>query len=147
MAEQKIVYVGVLEKIRLNKYGHKLVFPRGVEVELEQTLAIELLEHEGVFARPEKAEAAMAEIKKRWEEHQNNIQDENEVEPINFLVQIDGEEQDISKYTSAKLRTIAEAEDLGLDFNNVEVIEGETPVQSFRIQVAKALHEKYADKS
>ncbi|MFW0923285.1 hypothetical protein ACEWBP_05920 [Vibrio parahaemolyticus] len=60
-----------------------------------------------------------------------------------WLVMVDGEVVNISKYTKAKLETVILAEELPIDPLALEVPEGETHASALRMAVRDKLHAKH----
>lgn len=136
----KVVYIGPKPIKRIAVFGKKLVFPRLVPVGLDDDIAHHLLDIPTVFSTEEEAKAKIAEqeefaskqlaAKKEAEELANK-----EAIESTWLVNIDGEEADISKWTTAKLKTLVVSEDL-------EVETGDVKLEVLRENVRNALHVK-----
>lgn len=143
MSKINVVYIGTKPQKRITQMGKKLLFPQGVPVAIEDEVAYNLLDYPDVFATEENAKdrvkalkAAAAEEAKRKEEIEK--MQAKETADLSWLVIVDGEERDISKYTSAKIKTIIEVEDLEIKTSDVEL-------KDMREAVRVALHAKHGN--
>lgn len=133
-----VVYIGPKPQKRDTVTGSRLIFPRHQPVEVDSAIAWQLLAYPTVFARETELAAVIAReeedarLKAREEEAEKAANRERE-EQETFVVMVGGEETDISKFTSVKLETLTEAEDLGLKREPSE------KVDAFRIRVRDAL--------
>ena len=89
-------------------------------------------------------ESLQAEEQKRQQLAERAAQLKAEEEKANtWLVMVDGEVVNISKYTKAKLETVILAEELPIDPLALEVPEGETHASALRMAVRDKLHAKH----
>ncbi|EJE8448367.1 hypothetical protein M5188_004715 [Salmonella enterica] len=118
--------------------GSRAVFPRLQPVHVDSEVAYQLLEFNDVWVRHEKVEETLKqqEEEKRLKEEELARQREEEARLAaenSFVVNVQGDELDISKYTSAHLMTLSESEELGLKKGAKE------STDVFRIRVRDAL--------
>ncbi|EDM7098470.1 hypothetical protein CV351_23815, partial [Salmonella enterica subsp. enterica serovar Kentucky] len=107
-------------------------------VHVDSEVAYQLLEFNDVWVRHEKVEETLKqqEEEKRLKEEELARQREEEARLAaenSFVVNVQGDELDISKYTSAHLMTLSESEELGLKKGAKE------STDVFRIRVRDAL--------
>ncbi|MCE7567539.1 hypothetical protein LZS85_15555 [Aliivibrio fischeri] len=148
---QNVVYIGDKPVKKIVRGGTKYRFPRGEALELDEQVALELLEHEGVFATPERAEKLIsirdeeeAAIKAKLESQRKAEEEEDLTNSYNVV--IDGEVKDISKLPKAKLATIIASEGLDIDINKPEMKgEEKGTVEAARNRIREALHEKHGN--
>lgn len=145
-----VVYVGPKSEKRIARGGLRFRFPVGEAVEVEEQIAYDLLRHTGVFATPQEAETLM-QVRQQHEDEatarrlEAKRQAELEAVANSYLVQIDGETVDISKYPKAKLATVVEVEALEIDANKPEMKSGESKPEALRNRIRDALHDKYGN--
>ncbi|HGY9574921.1 TPA: hypothetical protein ACOJPC_003129 [Vibrio fluvialis] len=145
-----VVYLGPKKEKRIARGGLRLTFPIGSAVEVEEQIAFDLLRHSTVFASPEEAEKqikARLAADEESERRRAELAEQQAKEAVlnSYLVKIDGETVDISKFTKAKLATVIQAESLNVDANKPEIKEGEEKQDALRNRVREALHEKYGN--
>ncbi|EMF5340792.1 hypothetical protein V3868_004177 [Salmonella enterica] len=133
-----IVYIGEKNVKRDTITGSRVVFPRLQPVHVDSEVAYQLLEFNDVWVRHEKVEETLKqqEEEKRLKEEELTRQREEEARLAaenSFVVNVQGDELDISKYTSAHLMTLSESEELGLKKGAKE------STDVFRIRVRDAL--------
>ncbi|ECO4847821.1 hypothetical protein FX474_12875 [Salmonella enterica] len=133
-----IVYIGEKNVKRDTITGSRAVFPRLQPVHVDSEVAYQLLEFPKVWVRHEQMEAILQqqEEEKRLKEEELARQLEEEARiaaESSFVVSIQGDEVDISKYTLAHLLTLNESEGLGLKK------EARESAGDFRIRVRDAL--------
>lgn len=145
--KKRVAYVGPKENKRITLGGRKFIFPQGKPVEVEESFAYQLLDCQGVFVEPDDVEKVLGDQMKAKEEAEAKRLAEEEAAKKELvdnsgLVIVNGETFDINKATNAKINTWIVAEGLGIDVNNVERLEDETPKQALVRVVRSALHEK-----
>lgn len=133
-----IVYIGEKNVKRDTITGSRAVFPRLQPVHVDSEVAYQLLEFNDVWVCHEKVEETLKqqEEEKRLKEEELARQREEEARLAaenSFVVNVQGDELDISKYTSAHLMTLSESEELGLKKGAKE------STDVFRIRVRDAL--------
>ncbi|EBC2121939.1 hypothetical protein CWD08_21380 [Salmonella enterica] len=138
-----IVYIGEKNVKRDTITGSRAVFPRLKPVHVDDDVAYQLLEFPDVWVRHEQMEATLLqqEEEKRLKEEEQVRQQEKEAllaAENSFVVNVQGDELDISKYTSAMLNTLCEAEELDIHQGAQE------KVNDFRIRVREALKNRSA---
>lgn len=143
MSKINVVYIGDKPQKRIVQMGKKLLFPQGMPVAIDDEIAYNLLDYTDVFATEENAKERLEEIKSKAAAEDKRKADiakqkEKEAADLSWLVIVDDEEKDISKYTSAKLKTIIEVEELAVETANVELKE-------LREAVRVALHDKHGN--
>lgn len=133
----EIVYIGEKPVKRDTVTGSRLMFPRFEPVPVEKAIALQLLEYPTVWRRAEDlekvererqaaADAAAEEAARLAEEEAKRL----------AAADMHVGELDLGKMTSAKLQTLAEAEDLGIKQ------EPQEKVDDFRVRVRDALRAK-----
>ncbi|EAM6080472.1 hypothetical protein FHA84_19520 [Salmonella enterica subsp. enterica] len=136
-----IVYIGEKNVKRDTITGSRAVFPRLQSVHVDSKTAHQLLEFPDVWVRHEQMEAALKQHKEQQqlkaEQLAQQLEEEARLAAENsFVVNVQGDELDISKYTSAMLSTLCESEELGIQQGAQE------KVNDFRIRVRQALKER-----
>lgn len=126
MSKLNIVYIGPKPQKRITVSGKRFIFPQGKPVAIDDEIAYNLLEFTGVFAEEKDAADAMKAISDAAEKEAKRKaaiakEQEKQAEEESWVVLVDGEEKDISKYTIAKLKTIIVAEELAVETDNVEL--------------------------
>ncbi len=133
----EIVYIGEKPVKRDTVTGSRLMFPRFEPVPVEKAIALQLLEYTTVWRRAEDlekvelerqaaADAAAEEAARLAEEEAERL----------AAADMHVGELDLGKMSSAKLQTLAEAEDLGIKQ------EPQEKVDDFRVRVRDALRAK-----
>lgn len=133
----EIVYIGEKPVKRDTVTGSRLMFPRFEPVPVEKAIALQLLEYPTVWRRAEDlekvererqaaADAAAEEAARLAEEEAERL----------AAADMHVGELDLGKMSSAKLQTLAEAEDLGIKQ------EPQEKVDDFRVRVRDALRAK-----
>lgn len=133
----EIVYIGEKPVKRDTVTGSRLMFPRFEPVPVEKAIALQLLEYPTVWRRAEDlakvererqaaADAAAEEAARLAEKEAERL----------AAADMHVGELDLGKMTSAKLQTLAEAEDLGIKQ------EPQEKVDDFRVRVRDALRAK-----
>lgn len=135
-----VVYIGGKPTKKVTILGKKLVFRGTNPISLDGEIAYNLLEYVDVFATEEEAKARIAELKKAAkadDERKQKVAEAAKAEIVEatWMILLDGELKDISKYTVAKLKTIIVAEDL-------EVVTENVKPDDLREAVKKAMHAK-----
>ncbi|ASG76586.1 hypothetical protein FJC35_19130 [Salmonella enterica] len=133
-----IVYIGEKNVKRDTITGSRAVFPRLQPVHVDSEVAYQLLEFKDVWVRHEQMEETLKqqEEEKRLKEEElaRQLEDEARLAAENsFVVNVQSDELDISKYTSAHLMTLSESEELGLKKGAKE------STDDFRVRVRDAL--------
>lgn len=133
----EIVYIGEKPVKRDTVTGSRLMFPRFEPVPVEKAIALQLLEYPTVWRRAEDlekvererqaaADAAAEEAARLAEEEAERL----------AAADMHVGDLDLGKMSSAKLQTLAEAEDLGIKQ------EPQEKVDDFRVRVRDALRAK-----
>lgn len=133
----EIVYIGEKPVKRDTVTGSRLMFPRFEPVPVEKAIALQLLEYPTVWRRAEdlvKVESERQAAADAAAEEAARLAAE-EAERLAAADMHVGE-LDLGKMTSAKLQTLAEAEDLGIKQ------EPQEKVDDFRVRVRDALRAK-----
>ncbi|EBP4586427.1 hypothetical protein VH79_25285 [Salmonella enterica] len=133
-----IVYIGEKNVKRDTITGSRAVFPRLQPVHVDSEVAYQLLEFNDVWVRQEQMEETLQqqEEEKRLKEDKlaRQIEEEARLAAENsFVVNVQGDELDISKFTVTQLLTLSESEELGLKKDAKE------SAGDFRIRVRDAL--------
>lgn len=133
-----IVYIGEKNVKRDTITGSRAVFPRLQPVHVDSEVAYQLLEFKDVWVRHEQMKETLKqqEEEKRLKEEELTRQIEEEARLAaenSFVVNVQGDELDISKYTLAQLLTLSESEELGLKKDAKE------SAGDFRVRVRDAL--------
>lgn len=133
-----VVYIGEKNVKRDTITGSRAVFPRLEPVHVDNELAFKLLEFPDVWVRHEQVESVLKqqEEARRLKEEALARQREEEARLAaenSFVVNVRGDDLDISKYTSAMLNTLCESEELGLKKGAKE------STNDFRLRVRDAL--------
>lgn len=133
----EIVYIGEKPVKRDTVTGSRLMFPRFEPVPVEKAIALQLLEYPTVWRRAED----LAKVERERQAAADAAAEEAErlaAEEAERLAAADMHvgELDLGKMTSAKLQTLAEAEDLGIKQ------EPQEKVDDFRVRVRDALRAK-----
>lgn len=134
-----VVYIGPKEVKRDTLTGSRLLFPRLQPVDVECAIAQILLDHPTVWVRAENLAEVKAQAQKAAEEaaEQVRLKAEADAAAAEAACMVVGD-VDLAKLTSAKLATLVEREDLGLQQDATE------KVDDFRIRVRDALRAKQA---
>lgn len=133
-----VVYIGKKHFKSDTITGSRLRFPRLEPIEVSSDVAHRLLAFPDVWVCHEQMEATLLqqEEEKRLKAEQlaRQIEEEARLAAENsFVVNVQGDELDISKYTLAQLSTLNESEELGLKKDAKE------SAGDFRIRVRDAL--------
>ena len=136
----EIVYIGEKPVKRDTVTGSRLMFPRFEPVPVEKAIALQLLEYPTVWRRAED----LAKVERERQVAADAAAEEAErlaAEEAERLAAADMHvgELDLGKMSSAKLQTLAEAEDLGIKQ------EPQEKVDDFRVRVRDALRAKQSD--
>lgn len=110
MSKVQIVYIGPKERKRDTITGSRQVFPRLKPIEVTEEAAAILLRFENTFVHVDELDGKLkeheeAEAKKAALEEELKKQAKLEAEQASFLVNIGGEDVDISKLAAAKIHT------------------------------------------
>ena len=135
-----IVYIGEKPVKRDTVTGSRLMFPRFAPVPVEKAIALQLLEYPTVWRRAEDLEKVERERQAAADaaaEEAARLAGE-EAERLAAADMRVGE-LDLGKMSSAKLQTLAEAEDLGIKQ------EPQEKVDDFRVRVRDALRAKQSN--
>ncbi|MCX2533681.1 hypothetical protein OQ486_09350 [Plesiomonas shigelloides] len=136
----EIVYIGEKPVKRDTVTGSRLMFPRFEPVPVEKAIALQLLEYPTVWRRAEDLE----KVERERQAAADAAAEEAErlaAEEAERLAAADMHvgELDLGKMSSAKLQTLAEAEDLGIKQ------EPQEKVDDFRVRVRDALRAKQSN--
>ncbi|WP_336941118.1 hypothetical protein [Vibrio cholerae] len=114
-----VVYIGPKPKKKDTVAGSRLVFPRHKQVLVEQDLAYQLLDFPSVWITEEELEdhLKLLDEKAQAMAHQRAVQEamqEAEEKAASMVVMLNGEELDLDKLNSAKLKTLIAANELDI---------------------------------
>ncbi|TQP41377.1 hypothetical protein [Vibrio cholerae] len=114
-----VVYIGPKPKKKDTVAGSRLVFPRHKPVLVEQDLAYQLLDFPSVWITEEELEdhLKLLDEKAQAMAHQRAVQEamqEAEEKAASMVVTLNGEELDLDKLNSAKLKTLIAANELDI---------------------------------
>ncbi|MEW2694116.1 hypothetical protein [Vibrio cholerae] len=114
-----VVYIGPKPKKKDTVAGSRLVFPRHKPVLVEQDLAYQLLDFPSVWITEEELEdhLKLLDEKAQAMAHQRAAQEamqEAEENAASMVVMLNGEELDLDKLNSAKLKTLIAANELDI---------------------------------
>ncbi|EGR0786575.1 hypothetical protein EFU42_06045 [Vibrio cholerae] len=114
-----VVYIGPKPKKKDTVAGSRLVFPRHKPVLVEQDLAYQLLDFPSVWITEEELEdhLKLLDEKAQAMAHQRAVQEamqEAEEKAASMVVMLNGEEMDLDKLNSAKLKTLIAANELDI---------------------------------
>ncbi|ELA3031557.1 hypothetical protein RZ186_002381 [Vibrio cholerae] len=114
-----VVYIGLKPKKKDTVAGSRLVFPRHKPVLVEQDLAYQLLDFPSVWITEEELEdhLKLLDEKAQAMAHQQAVQEamqEAEEKAASMVVMLNGEELDLDKLNSAKLKTLIAANELDI---------------------------------
>ncbi|EGR1420076.1 hypothetical protein RA806_002372 [Vibrio cholerae] len=114
-----VVYIGPKPKKKDTVAGSRLVFPRHKPVLVEQDLAYQLLDFPSVWITEEELEEhlKLMDEKAQAMAHQRAAQEamqEAEEKAASMVVMLNGEELDLDKLNSAKLKTLIAANELDI---------------------------------
>lgn len=114
-----VVYIGPKPKKKDTVSGSRLVFPRHKPVLVEQDLAYQLLDFPSVWITEEELEdhLKLLDEKAQAMAHQRAAQEamqEAEEKAASMVVMLNGEELDLDKLNSAKLKTLIAANELDI---------------------------------
>ncbi|EOG4146033.1 hypothetical protein ACLB4W_000038 [Vibrio cholerae] len=114
-----VVYIGTKPKKKDTVAGSRLVFPRHKPVLVEQDLAYQLLDFPSVWITEEELEdhLKLLDEKAQAMAHQRAAQEamqEAEKKAASMVVMLNGEELDLDKLNSAKLKTLIAANELDI---------------------------------
>lgn len=133
-----VVYIGKKHFKSDTITGSRLRFPRLEPIEVSSDVAHRLLAFSDCWVRQSQVEATLQqqEEEKQLKEEQlaRQLEEEARIAAENsFVVKVQGDELDISKYTLAQLFTLNESEELGLKKDAKE------SAGDFRVRVRDAL--------
>ncbi|EHD2267274.1 hypothetical protein JRK34_003252 [Vibrio cholerae] len=114
-----VVYIGPKPKKKDTVAGSRLVFPRHKPVLVEQDLAYQLLDFPSVWITEEELEDHLKLLDEKAQAiaHQRAAQEamqEAEEKVASMVVMLNGEELDLDKLNSAKLKTLIAANELDI---------------------------------
>ncbi|EGQ7707359.1 MULTISPECIES: hypothetical protein [Vibrio] len=114
-----VVYIGPKPKKKDTVAGSRLVFPRHKPVLVEQDLAYQLLDFPSVWITEEELEdhLKLLDEKAQAMAHQRAVQEamqEAEEKAASMVVMLNGEQLDLDKLNSAKLKTLIAANELDI---------------------------------
>ncbi|EHP3506745.1 hypothetical protein QPB17_001641 [Vibrio cholerae] len=114
-----VVYIGPKPKKKDTVAGSRLVFPRHKPVLVEQDLAYQLLDFPSVWITEEELEDHLKLLDEKVQAmaHQRAAQEamqEAEEKAASMVVMLNGEELDLDKLNSAKLKTLIAANELDI---------------------------------
>ncbi|ELJ8615148.1 hypothetical protein RUK64_001472 [Vibrio cholerae] len=135
-----VVYIGPKPKKKDTVAGSRLVFPRHKPVLVEQDLAYQLLDFPSVWITEEELEdhLKLLDEKAQAMAHQRAAQEamqEAEEKAASMVVMLNGEELDLDKLNSAKLKTLIAAYELDIAPKGAQ-----EEVTEFRVRVRDYLH-------
>lgn len=144
MSEQvAVVYIGPKAVKHDTVTGSRMIFPRHQPVTVAASLAYQLLAFPSVFIPAERLQAFLAaeQAEQQQEQQQRErdaqlAQQRREAEQQSFMLEVEGESIDISKYTVAQLNTFVEAQALMIQKGAQE------KADDFRARVRDAYREK-----
>ncbi|UCQ12853.1 hypothetical protein [Edwardsiella tarda] len=144
MSEQvAVVYIGPKAVKHDTVTGSRMIFPRHQPVTVAASLAYQLLAFPSVFIPAERLQAFLAaeQAEQQQEQQQRErdaqlAQQRREAEQQSFMLEVEGERIDISKYTVAQLNTFVEAQALMIQKGAQE------KADDFRARVRDAYREK-----
>ncbi|ATI65643.1 hypothetical protein [Edwardsiella tarda] len=146
MSEQvAVVYIGPKAVKHDTVTGSRMIFPRHQPVTVAASLAYQLLAFPSVFIPAERLQAFLAAEQAEQQQEQEQQQRERdaqlaqqrrEAEQQSFMLEVEGERIDISKYTVAQLNTFVEAQALMIQKGAQE------KADDFRARVRDAYREK-----
>ncbi|EGR1264260.1 TPA: hypothetical protein ACN3ZQ_001937 [Vibrio cholerae] len=130
-----VVYIGPKPKKKDTVAGSRLVFPRHKPVLVEQDLAYQLLDFPSVWITEEELEdhLKLLDEKAQAMAHQRAAQEamqEAEEKAASMVVMLNGEELDLDKLNSAKLKTLIAANELDISPKGAQ-----EEVTEFRVRV------------
>ncbi|EGQ9730549.1 hypothetical protein O1D80_003197 [Vibrio cholerae] len=130
-----VVYIGPKPKKKDTVAGSRLVFPRHKPMLVEQDLAYQLLDFPSVWITEEELEdhLKLLDEKAQAMAHQRAVQEamqEAEEKAASMVVMLNGEELDLDKLNSAKLKTLIAANELDIAPKGVQ-----EEVTEFRVRV------------
>ncbi|EJL6762845.1 hypothetical protein SDD14_001445 [Vibrio cholerae] len=130
-----VVYIGPKPKKKDTVAGSRLVFPRHKPVLVEQDLAYQLLDFPSVWITEEELEdhLKLLDEKAQAMAHQRAAQEamqEAEEKAASMVVMLNGEQLDLDKLNSAKLKTLIAANEL-----DVAPKGAQEEVTEFRVRV------------
>ncbi|TQQ65564.1 hypothetical protein [Vibrio cholerae] len=114
-----VVYIGPKPKKKDTVAGSRLVFPRHKPVLVEQDLAYQLLDFPSVWITEEELEDHLKLLDEKAQAiaHQRAAQEamqEAEEKAASMVIMLNGEELDLDKLNSAKLKTLIAANELDI---------------------------------
>ncbi|EKF9409538.1 hypothetical protein ACT9W4_001983 [Vibrio cholerae] len=114
-----VVYIGPKPKKKDTVAGSRLVFPRHKPVLVEQDLAYQLLDFPSVWITEEELEDHLKLLDEKAQAiaHQRAAQEamqEAEEKAASMVVMLNGEQLDLDKLNSAKLKTLIAANELDI---------------------------------
>ncbi|UCQ19338.1 hypothetical protein DCF79_07970 [Edwardsiella tarda] len=144
MSEQvAVVYIGPKAVKHDTVTGSRMIFPRHQPVTVAASLAYQLLAFPSVFIPAERLQAFLAAEQAEQQQEQQLrerdaqlAQQRREAEQQSFMLEVEGERIDISKYTVAQLNTFVEAQALMIQKGAQE------KADDFRARVRDAYREK-----
>ncbi|WP_035603640.1 hypothetical protein [Edwardsiella tarda] len=144
MSEQvAVVYIGPKAVKHDTVTGSRMIFPRHQPVAVAASLAYQLLAFPSVFIPAERLQAFLAAEQAEQQQEQQLrerdaqlAQQRREAEQQSFMLEVEGESIDISKYTVAQLNTFVEAQALMIQKGAQE------KADDFRARVRDAYREK-----
>ncbi|HBK7252243.1 TPA: hypothetical protein LNF37_001151 [Vibrio cholerae] len=130
-----VVYIGPKPKKKDTVAGSRLVFPRHKPVSVEQDLAYQLLDFPSVWITEEELEDHLKLLDEKAQAiaHQRAAQEamqEAEEKAASMVVMLNGEELDLDKLNSAKLKTLIAANEL-----DIAPKDAQEEVTEFRVRV------------
>ncbi|WP_337922773.1 hypothetical protein [Vibrio cholerae] len=130
-----VVYIGPKPKKKDTVAGSRLVFPRHKPVLVEQDLAYQLLDFPSVWITEEELEDHLKLLNEKAQAmaHQRAVQEamqEAEEKAASMVVMLNGEELDLDKLNSAKLKTLIAANELDIAPKSAQ-----EEVTEFRVRV------------
>ncbi|CAH0531839.1 hypothetical protein ACNO5E_17065 [Vibrio parahaemolyticus] len=130
-----IVYIGPKPRKKDTITGSRLVFPQNKPVAVESDLAYQLLDFPTVWIQESELESHL-KISAEHEAEQKRIQEAAELaaqeaaEQASMVVTLNGDELDLAKLNSAKLKTLIKASDLDVADKSAQ-----ESVEDFRLRV------------
>lgn len=130
-----IVYIGPKPRKKDTITGSRLVFPQNKPVAVESDLAYQLLDFPTVWIQESELESHL-KISAEHEAEQKRIQEAAELaaqeaaEQASMVVTLNGDELDLAKLNSAKLKTLIKASELDIADKSAQ-----ESVEDFRLRV------------
>ena len=137
MSKTDITYIGPKASKKDTICGTRLVFPRGKAIPVDDDLVPQFLDYPKVWALSTEAKDFIEKQKSDEEEaakqlEAKKLEGEQRAKEDSFVVVVNEDELDISKYSSKQLETLVESLDLTIDIPM-------SPVKDYRLAVRNAI--------